>query len=332
MRAFQFPAVTVIIPAFNAAPWLPLLLDGLDQQTFHDFETIFVDDGSTDGTGALLDAYAASRDRVNVLHQPNGGLSKARNTAVAAAAGEFVVFVDADDAISPSHLADLFSLATSLDLDVSMCNGWRFHETPGDSMNEPLVTRSRPESVMSGLEWLEMTLNEGDWWCSAWMTMVRRDFLRRHAIRFMCGVCYEDILWTAMVQSKATRVAYTSKQSYYYRWTPGSILSDQSVSKKLWRIDSYVVIIEELWRIADSETPRIAELFKRLAAHEGRILLTRLAELGSLRRRVAISRELRKRGVLGRLFREVETDLHRKRIARAYLLAWLGAVAGLLRV
>lgn len=325
------PAVTVVIPAFNAAPWLPTLLDGLDRQIFRNFETIFVDDGSTDGTGALLDAYAASRDRVNVLHQSNGGISAARNTAVDVAAGEFVVLVDADDAISPSHLSDLFSLATSFDLDVSMCNGWRFHEMPGDT-NQPLVTIPHPESVMSGVEWFETTLNSGEWWGTAWMTMVRREFLQRHAIRFMDGIVHEDVPWTATVQSKAERVAYTPKQSYYYRQTPGSILNNKSLSGKLRRIDSYVVVIEALWRMADSETPRIAGLMKRMAAGQGRILLTLLAELGSFRRRIVILRELRQRGFLARLFREVETGRHRKRILRAYWFAWLGAVAGLLRV
>jgi len=322
------PAVTVVIPAFNAEPWLPTLLDGLDRQIFRNFETIFVDDGSTDGTGALLDTYAASRDRVNVLHQPNRGLSAARNTAVDVAAGEFVVFIDADDAISPSHLSDLFSLATSFDLDVSMCNGWRFHEMPGDT-NQPLVTIPYPEGVMSGVEWFEMTLNAGEWWGIAWMTMVRRGFLQRHAIRFMDGIVHEDVPWTATVQSKAERVAYTPKQSYYYRQTPGSILNNKSLSGKLRRIESYIAVIEELWRMADSETTRIAELFQRLAAFQGRILLTLLVELGSLRRRIAISRELRKCGFLARLFREAEIGRHRKRIARAYWFAWIGAVAGL---
>ena len=185
---------------------------------------------------------------------------------------------------------------------------------------------------MSGVEWFETTLNSGEWWGIARMTMVRREFLHRHAIRFMDGIVHEDVPWTATVQSKAERVAYTPKQSYYYRQTPGSILNNKSLSGKLRRIDSYVVVIEELWRMADSEMPQIAGLMKRMAAGQGRILLTLLAELGSLRRRIAISRELRKRGFLARLFHEAEIGRHRKRIFRAYCFAWLGAVTGLLRV
>lgn len=321
--------VTVVIPAFNVAPWLPMLLEGLDRQTFRDFETIFVDDGSTDGTRELIDAYAVSRDGVKVVHQPNRGVSTARNTGVDVASGEFIAFIDSDDTISSSYLADLVSLATSLDLDVAMCNGWRFREKPGDMNDCPLVVNPKPEGVMSGVEWFETTFNDGEWCGYIYMMMVRREFLLRHKIRFMDGLhAINDNLWVATVQPKAQRVAYTPKQSYYWRLTPGSIVNDNSITGKVRRIKSYITVIEELWRMAASaETPRVAGLFRRLAAAHGRIMLTRVAEVGSFRRRIAISSELRKKGFLARLFREAETMGHRKRIVRAYGFAWLGLFA-----
>jgi len=327
------PAISVVVPTFNAEPWLLTLLDCLDRQTFRDFEVIFVNDGSTDHTGAMLDAYAASRNWVNVLHQQKRGAGGARNTGINVAKGEYVVFIDADDAASESHLDDLYSLARALDLDVAMCNGWRFHKIPGDSSEKTLVTRIRPEKkVMTGIEWFEWTFNEEEWWGHPWMTMIRLDFLRQHSISFMEGVAFEDNLWNVMVQSRARHVAYTSKPSYYYRWTPGSVLNDQSISKKLWRIDSYIQIIEHLWRLADSEMPQTATLFKRLAAYEGRILLARLAELDSLKTRMSISLDLKRKGFLARMFREVEQGMHRKRILRAYGFACLGILVESLKI
>lgn len=209
------PAVTVIIPAFNVALQLPTIFEELDCQTFRDFEAIFVNDGSTDNTGTLLDAYAASRKWVKVLHQANKGCGGARNTGINAATGDFIIFNDADDAVSESHLNDLFYLATSLELEVAMCNGWHFREIPGDSVNKPLVTKNWPEKVMSGREWFETTFNGGEWWGCPWMSMVRKDFLQRYSISFMEGIAFEDNLWNAMIQSRAIRVAYTPKQSYY---------------------------------------------------------------------------------------------------------------------
>ena len=320
--------VTVVIPAFNVAPWLPMLFDGLDGQTFRDFETIFVDDGSTDKTGALLDAYAASQDGVRVLHQSNRGVSAARNAGVDAASGKYIAFIDGDDTVAPSYLDDLFSLSTSLDLDFAMCNGWRLRELPGDMNEHSLFVLPKPEGVMSGVEWFEATFSEGMWCGNVYMTMVRRDFLLHHKIRFMEGIIAEDILWNALVQSKAKRVAYKPKQNYYYRCTPGSIMNNTSLAGKLRMIYSGMLVIEELWRMADTETPRIAALFNRLGTVQGRILLRQVAGIGSLRPRIAISTELRRRGFLSRLFRKTETIGHRRRIFMAYWHAWLGAFAG----
>ncbi len=318
--------VSVVIPAYNVAPWLPLLFEGLNVQTFHDFETIFVNDGSTDKTGALLDAYASSREGVRVIHQSNGGISAARNAGVDAASGTYIAFIDGDDTVGPSYLADLVSLATSLDLDFAMCNGWRFREKPGDMTDHPLVSHPKPEGVMSGLEWFEATLEDGECF-TAWTTMVRREFLLRHKIRFMEGVCMEDLLWSAMGKSKAKRVAYTPQRNYYYRWAPGSIMNDASLGGKLRRIESYMIVIEELWRIAESETPRVSALFNRLGAALGRVLLGQIAKTGTLRQRIAILSELRKRGFLARLFRETKDIAHRKRIVRACGYGMLGLFA-----
>jgi glycosyltransferase involved in cell wall biosynthesis len=326
----HLPKVTVVIPAYNAAPWLPTLFEGLDQQTFRDFEVIFVNDGSTDNTGALLDAYAMSRKWVKVLHQKNKGPSAARNIAIEMARGSFIVCVDADDAIAPSHLDDLYSLATSLNLDVAMCNGWRFRKVISDA-DRPIVTKIRPERVMTGAEWFETTFNDGQWWRRPWMMMVRKDLLKRHSISFVEGIASGDSLWNAMLQARAMRVAYTPKQSYYYRRTPGSIQQDQSIVKKLWRIESNIVIIKEMWKMADSEMPHTAILFKRAAAYRSRKLLRQIAEL-PFRQQIAISRELLRMGFLSRMFREVETGMHRKKIARAYWFAWLGTVAEALKI
>lgn len=95
--------VSIIVPVYNAAPHLKRCLDSIGRQTFRDFEVVAVDDGSTDGSGRMLDEYAASFP-LKRIHQANGGASKARNTGFAAATGEFVVFFDADDVVHPRLL------------------------------------------------------------------------------------------------------------------------------------------------------------------------------------------------------------------------------------
>jgi glycosyltransferase involved in cell wall biosynthesis len=102
-RATGAPRVTIVIPAWNAAPTLPETLDSVFRQTFTDYEVVVVDDGSTDGTADLLGRYG---DRVRVLTKPNEGRpSTTRNLGVRAARGELIAFLDADDRWQPEKLA-----------------------------------------------------------------------------------------------------------------------------------------------------------------------------------------------------------------------------------
>lgn len=88
---------SIILPAYNAERYLPECLASIEQQTAQDFECIFIDDGSSDATADLLDAFASSHARVSVIHGPNNGLLLARRRGLLEAQGEYVVFIDADD-------------------------------------------------------------------------------------------------------------------------------------------------------------------------------------------------------------------------------------------
>ena len=101
------PGFSIIIPVYNVAPYLRECLDSVVAQTFADWEAICVDDGSTDGSGAILDGYAARDGRFRVIHQVNAGVSAARNAALDVAQGEWIGFVDADDVLLSNRLANV---------------------------------------------------------------------------------------------------------------------------------------------------------------------------------------------------------------------------------
>lgn len=98
---------TVIIPAYNVAPYLRKCIRSIMMQPRWDFECIIVDDGSTDGTGDLAEELTAKDPRFKVIHQPNGGISAARNRAMEIARGDYLLFVDADDWIEYDTLDHL---------------------------------------------------------------------------------------------------------------------------------------------------------------------------------------------------------------------------------
>lgn len=98
------PSFSIVIPVYNIAPYLRMCLDSVLLQTFTDWEAICVDDGSTDGSGEILDEYAAKDKRFRVVHQMNAGVSSARNKALDESHGDWLMFCDSDDAFAPETL------------------------------------------------------------------------------------------------------------------------------------------------------------------------------------------------------------------------------------
>ena len=107
LRKECMPTVEVVVPAYNAAKYLATALDSVIAQTFTDWRILLVDDGSTDGTAAIAAQYAERLGhRFRYIHQVNAGVSRARNTALQQAEGEFIAFLDSDDVWLPNRLSD----------------------------------------------------------------------------------------------------------------------------------------------------------------------------------------------------------------------------------
>jgi len=112
------PAISVIMPVYNAHEFLRESMDSLVNQTLRDIEIICVDDGSTDDSLAILEEYARADGRVRVIAQPNGGAGKARNTGMQYASGEYLSIVDCDDFFEPDMLEKSYQVAKEKDLDI----------------------------------------------------------------------------------------------------------------------------------------------------------------------------------------------------------------------
>ena len=113
--------ISVIVPVYNVAADLSRCLDSILAQTFSNIEIVAVDDGSPDGSGELLDRYAEKYPNLRVIHKENGGVTSARLCGVREASGEWIGFVDGDDAIEPCMYARLLKNAVEYDADISHC-------------------------------------------------------------------------------------------------------------------------------------------------------------------------------------------------------------------
>ncbi|MCL3853354.1 glycosyltransferase [Parabacteroides sp. GYB001] len=116
------PIVSLIIPVYNVEVYLPKCIDSLLHQTFSDIEIILINDGSTDRSGNICDQYQSLDPRIQVVHQKNQGVSRARNTGLDQATGQYISFIDSDDWVSNDYIEILLNgINSQEDIDISFC-------------------------------------------------------------------------------------------------------------------------------------------------------------------------------------------------------------------
>lgn len=223
------PRISVVVPVYNVLPWLDRCLESLQAQTFRDFETILVDDGSTDGCGIRCDEWAPRLPGGRVIHQRNGGLANARNSGIAAAAGEWVACVDSDDYVAPDYLSCLLDWAESNGVDLASCPCVRTAGGPigdgGDAGAD--VSHDRTESCT----WLQ----QGKLTDTIWGKIYRRELLL--AVPHPDGRVHEDTAIIGQLVYRAGRVAVGRKALYGYFVNETSIINTPSrkrLDDQLW--------------------------------------------------------------------------------------------------
>jgi len=149
----QQPLISVIVPVYKVEAYLAKCLDSLLAQTHKNLEIIAVDDGSPDNCGAILDDYAKKDGRIRVIHQKNGGVSAARNAALAAATGEYLGFLDADDTAEPTLFETLLAAQQRDGTKLSVC-GFHIAWEDGTRTPQPAIdaaARLAPTAALAAL-------------------------------------------------------------------------------------------------------------------------------------------------------------------------------------
>ena len=246
-----FPTLSVVVPVYNVARYLPKCLDSLAGQSRRIEEIIVVDDGSTDDCPGILASYASVLPQMLVIRQDNAGLSVARNVGMRHATGEFLAFVDSDDFVAPDIYETLLDAVTSDDLDMVVCNANYHFE--GREPDRPIYTTSRSSDVMAGADWLRQRLREDRLLHMVWMHLYRRSFVASVGLQFVPGLIHEDVIWTTRALVHAARIRYLDRALYYYR-IPVRTFSPEQNRKRLAAIArSSVVNARTLLEIADRE-------------------------------------------------------------------------------
>ena len=220
------PLVSVIIPVYNVFPYIREALDSVLHQTYQHLEIIIIDDGSDDGSGTICDEYRSDK-RVVVIHQENRGLSGARNTGLDRMTGDYVAFLDPDDAYQPEMIRKMLDAVMETGAELGTC-GFDILETDGRMSEARRKERILPEKeqILTPQEAFE-ALAETRLILSVWSKLYRAELWKE--TRFPKGCVYEDLAVLPYILEKCGRIAVIRQPLILYRQRKGSITRTNSV-------------------------------------------------------------------------------------------------------
>lgn len=262
--------ISVIVPIYNTAEYLGECIDSILMQTHQNLEVILIDDGSTDDSGKIADQYAEKDLRVIVRHTENGGVSNARNRGIDISTGEYIAFVDSDDALDVRYFETLLMNAKKADADISFC----ISHIIGSPMTANMQDNLRFE--WGGREALQHLL-QADLFSCAVNKMYQAELLKN--IRFSPNIAInEDLLLNYKLFAIANSVVFENKKLYSYRHREGSASRTRFSAKQLDVLKVNRYIVEDL---SDPQLKNIAQCryFGALSAcHKGTIQTPELLE------------------------------------------------------
>lgn len=239
--------LSIIVPVYNVELYLEKCVNSILKQTFKDFELILVDDGSSDSSSQICEAYK-SDERVIVIHKSNGGLSDARNIGIRYSKGEYLSFIDSDDWIDEDMFSEMLQAASKTDSDIVVC-GHRVVTVSG-KIEETIVFKN--DVVLSRTNATKLILKDEDIPSFAWNKIYRKDLF--DFILFPKGRIYEDTATIYKCFNLANRVAIINRVFYNYLRRPGSICLDVNgnVEKTFKRMSDNALAFYERYMFAKS--------------------------------------------------------------------------------
>lgn len=226
------PLVSVIIPVYNAGEHLEECVSSVLGQTYGDLEVILVDDGSSDSSPAICDAFAGRDPRVRSFHLENGGPGAARNYGIDVAGGGFLAFVDSDDWVEPVMYEKLVSLALESGADIVGCANLTERDD-GTVFNN---FDDLASGMTEGRTWILDILYQSEHaWGAVWNKLFRRELVGER--RFPQSSHLEDYVLTVELFSLANGVYFCSEPLYHHRLRPGSLSSKGFYEGKLKVLD-----------------------------------------------------------------------------------------------
>lgn len=217
--------ISIIVPVYNAEKYLKRCIDSILSQTEKNFECILIDDGSTDNSSIIMNNYLELDQRLKVLQKKNAGVSSARNIGLDMAKGDYIVFIDADDYVSETYLANLLSaISNDSDLAVSFaieCNG--FGGETKEVYQEAVLIKNNFYRLFTDYDFA--------WHTSPWGKIYKRSIIEKLHLRFDEHLNIgEDLYFLYTYINSTNKIQITHYTDYYYFYNNGNSLTKKTYS------------------------------------------------------------------------------------------------------
>lgn len=223
--------ISIVIPVYNVAHYLPDCMESVLSQTDENVEVILVDDGSTDNSGILCDRYSEEYTSIKVIHQKNAGLSAARNSGIEIAQGEYITFIDSDDMLAPNFIKTALALAEAHKADFVAFGNVRCEANAHYNSEYKIAMQSEINTYFDKTIKMQRFLIGTEIGTTAWAKLYRTELFK--SIRYPVGKYHEDVFTTYKLVDKASRIVTTSQVGYIYRKNPNSITTRKFSEKRL---------------------------------------------------------------------------------------------------
>lgn len=231
------PCISIVIPIYKAEEYLNRCLDSILAQTFKDWELILVDDGSPDSSGVICDEYAKVDRRIKVFHKDNGGVSSAREIGIQNALGYYSIHIDPDDWIEPDTLLSLYSVATTNDADIVICD---FLLDYGGTHQE--ISHQSIEDGVSYLQLLFTQKRHG----SLCNKLIKTELYKKYNLHFPCEmICWEDLFICCNILLNKCKLSYVPRAFYHYDLhTNGGSMTRKATSSTLTSMKYFITYFD----------------------------------------------------------------------------------------
>jgi glycosyltransferase involved in cell wall biosynthesis len=261
--------ISVIVPVYNVEQYLSKCLDSILGQTFSDFELILVNDGSSDLSGKLCEKYAETDNRIKVIHQKNGGLSKARNSGIDVASGNYLAFIDSDDWVNENMLMEMYQQAKQNNADIVIA-GHYIVELDGTI---EICNRLNKQRLLSRLEATSLILADDEINSFAWDKMYKKELFE--GIRYPENRVFEDTATTYKLFNKANVFVQMDRAYYYYLRRESGICLTPEFSKVMKRKEDNYMAFQERYQfvVANSEYKHMLDICQKKFFEQGQQFL-----------------------------------------------------------